>query len=106
MIDELIPLWIKAGVTGIFPVEAVNDVTEIRQKYPKLQMMGGFDKRLLFKEGTKEMVDNELEEINKLLDKGRYVPHIDHAVSEDVTWDNFVYYREKLNDIIDKKAKI
>ncbi|MCL6087623.1 MAG: hypothetical protein M1475_04360, partial [Actinobacteria bacterium] len=106
LIDELIPLWIEAGVTGIFPIEAINDVSEIRQKYPKLQMMGGIDKRLLFKEGTKKGIDTELEKINKLLDKGGYVPHIDHAVSEDVTWDNFKYYRKKLNDIIDNKAKI
>lgn len=101
LIDELIPLWIEAGVTGIFPVEAVNDVTEIRNKYPRLQIMGGIDKRLLFKDGTRTGIDLELEKIKNLLKKGGYVPHIDHAVSEDVTWNNFKYYREKLNNIID-----
>jgi len=101
LIDELIPLWIEAGVTGIFPVEAVNDVTEIRNKYPRLQIMGGIDKRLLFKDGTRAGIDLELEKIKNLLKKGGYVPHIDHAVSEDVTWNNFKYYREKLNNIID-----
>ena len=34
--------------------------------------------------------------------KGGYIPHIDHAVSEDVTWENFKYYREKLNYLVDK----
>ena len=63
--------------------------------------MGGIDKKLLFKGGTKKEIDAELEKIKKLLNKGGYVPHIDHAVSEDVTWDNFKYYREKLNNIID-----
>lgn len=101
LIDELIPLWIEAGVTGIFPVEAVNDVTEIRNKYPRLQIMGGIDKRLLFKDGSRTGIDLELEKIKNLLKKGGYVPHIDHAVSEDVTWNNFKYYREKLNNIID-----
>ena len=36
---------------------------------------------------------------------GGYIPHIDHAVSEDVTWDNFKYYRQKLNDMIDRLSK-
>ena len=106
LIDELIPLWIEAGVTGIFPIEAVNDVSEIREKYPKLQLMGGIDKKLLFKDGTKKDIDEELEKVKRLIAKGGYVPHIDHAVSEDVTWENFKYYREKLNDIIDTSSKI
>lgn len=102
LIDELIPLFMEAGVTGIFPIEAVNDVSEIREKYPRLQLMGGIDKKLLFKDGTKKGIDEELEKIKKLIAKGGYVPHIDHAVSEDVTWENFKYYREALNRIIDE----
>jgi hypothetical protein len=41
-------------------------------------------------------------ETGRLLRKGGYIPHIDHAVSEDVTWENFRYYRTRLNDICDK----
>ena len=89
-----------------FPIEAVNDIEKIREKYPKLQLMGGFDKRLLFLDGSKEAIDAELEKVQRLLKKGGYVPHIDHAVSEDVTWENFKYYRIKLNEIIDNKEKI
>jgi len=102
LIDELIPLWLKVGVNGIFPIEAVNDVYKIREKYPKLKMMGGFDKRLLFKDSSKKSIDERLETVDNLLKKGKYIPHIDHAVSEDVTWENFKYYRFKLNEIIDK----
>ena len=29
------------------------------------------------------------------------VPHIDHAVSQDISWNNFTYYRERLNALID-----
>jgi uroporphyrinogen decarboxylase len=101
LIDELIPLWIEAGVTGIFPVEAVNDIVQIRKNYPNLQIMGGINKKILFEGSTKDKIDEELLKVKSLLNKGGYVPHIDHAVSEDVTWDNFKYYREKLNHIID-----
>jgi uroporphyrinogen decarboxylase len=101
LIDELIPLWIEAGVTGIFPVEAVNDIVQIRKNYPNLQIMGGINKKILFEGSAKDKIDEELLKVKSLLNKGGYVPHIDHAVSEDVTWDNFKYYREKLNHIID-----
>jgi len=102
LIDELIPLWTGVGVNGLFPIEAVNNISAIREKYPKLKMMGGFNKKILFKDSCKEKIDNELEKVSYIMKKGGYIPHIDHAVSEDVTWENFKYYREKLNYLIDK----
>ena len=100
LISELIPLWIEAGVTGIFPIEAVNDIVEIRKKYPVLNLLGGVDKRPLIS-GGREEINRELERIRPLLAEGGYIPHIDHAVPEDISWDNFRYYREELNNIID-----
>ena len=100
-IDELIPLWVKAGVTGIFPIEAVNDIEKIRDAYPRLALLGGFNKKVLFKDSGFKQIDIELEKTGRLLRKGGYIPHIDHAVSEDVTWENFRYYRTRLNDICD-----
>lgn len=105
LIDELIPLWIEVGITGIFPIEAVNDILDIRSKYPELQLLGGVDKKILFKNSTKDIIDAEIEKISILLKKGGYIPHIDHAVSQDCTWENFKYYRRKLNDLIDCKDK-
>ncbi len=101
LIDELIPLWVKAGVTGIFPIEAVNDIEKIRESYPRLALLGGFNKKALFKDSGFKQIDIELEKTGRLLRKGGYIPHIDHAVSEDVTWEYFRYYRTRLNDICD-----
>lgn len=102
LIGELIPLWIEAGVTGLFPFEAVNDIVAVRNEYPHLKMMGGFNKKVLFKDSTKQEIDRELGRVFTVMKTGGYIPHIDHAVSEDVTWENFKYYREKLNSLIDK----
>jgi len=102
LIDELIPLWIETGVTGIFPIEAVNDLTAIRAGYPRLQLLGGVNKKVLFSDSNISKIDAELDKISKVMKKGGYVPHIDHAVSEDVTWEHFKYYREKLNSIIEE----
>ena len=102
LIDELIPLWIELGVNGIFPIEAVNDLVEIRHQYPGLKLLGGFDKKVLFAGSSREIIDQEIARIVSVTAKGGYIPHIDHAVSADVTWDNFKYYRFKLNEILDK----
>jgi hypothetical protein len=39
-----------------------------------------------------------------LVCRGGYIPHIDHAVPEDISWDSFAYYRTRLNGIVDLAA--
>jgi hypothetical protein len=63
-------------------------------------MLGGVDKRMLFK-GSRELIDAELLRLEPVISSGGYVPHIDHAVSQDISWESFTYYRQRLNDIID-----
>jgi hypothetical protein len=102
-IDALIPGWVRAGVTGIFPVEAVNNIVAIAEAFPRLQLLGGIDKRPLIR-GDRQAIDDELQRIRPLLDRGGYVPHVDHAVPADVAWGSFCYYREQLNQIVDARA--
>jgi uroporphyrinogen decarboxylase len=101
LVEELIPLWIETGVNGLFPIEAVNDIVTIRETYPQLRMLGGVDKRMLFK-GRRGLIDAELKRLEPVMSSGGYVPHIDHAVSQDISWESFTYYRQRLNDIIDE----
>ena len=102
-VEDLIPLIAETGVTGMYPFEraAGNDLLRIREAFPEFQILGGFDKRALFSTGGKQAIDEELEIIKELLKKGRYIPHLDHFASPDCTWENFSYYRKKLNAIID-----
>ncbi len=106
-VEDLIPLIIETGVTGMYPFEraAGNDLLRIRKMFPDFQIMGGFDKRTMFASGGKEAIDKELEIVKEVLKKGRYIPHTDHFVSEDCTFENFSYYRNKLNKIIDEFSK-
>jgi uroporphyrinogen decarboxylase len=101
-LDGLLPLWVRAGITGLFPIEAVNDILAIREAYPRLQLIGGVDKRPLIT-GDRAAIDAELSRIAPLLARGGYIPHIDHAVPQDISWDSFRYYRERLNEIIDRR---
>jgi len=97
---SLIPLLLKSGVNGLLPFEVTGsmDLIKIRKDYPELKIAGGINKMKLF--GDKDQIDKELEKIPYMLKKGGYVPFMDHSVPPLVSWDNFVYYRDKLNDII------
>jgi len=102
-VEDLIPLIVETGVTGMYPFEraAGNDLLRIRRNFPDFALIGGIDKRVLFKDSNKKKIENELEIVSELLKKGRYIPHIDHFVSQDCTWENFIYYRNSLNKLID-----
>jgi uroporphyrinogen decarboxylase len=105
-IEELIPLWWKLGVTGVFPIErqAGNDPLAIRRRFPRLQLLGAVDKRVFTAGRTEADIERELEVVAQLLRDGGFVPHADHHVPDDSCWRNFKYYRERLNHLIDDSA--
>lgn len=103
---KLIPLFIEGGVTCIYPMEvaAGMDVVAVRKKFPRLQITGGIDKRILAKD--KSSIDKELEsKVSYMLKYGGYIPHADHFIPPDVSFDNFVYYRKRLEKIIQENHK-
>ncbi len=97
---ELVPLFLEGGVTGLYPFEvrAGMDVVEVRAEYPHLQMLGGIDKNALAQ--GPEAIDRELERVAPVVKTGGYVPAVDHYVPPNVSWDNFVYYRQQLRKIL------
>jgi len=99
-IDGLIPSFLEAGINIMCPLErqASNNLVEIRKKYTKLGMLGGFDKNSLYK--GKQYIDNELENMSWLISQGGYTPFADHAIPPNSSWENFKYYRSNLNNII------
>ncbi|MCP4165252.1 MAG: hypothetical protein GY759_05075 [Chloroflexi bacterium] len=100
--DLITPAMIKTGVNFLYPMEVAAgcDVNEWRRKYPKLAIMGGIDKRAL-SQGRRE-IDQELARIRPALDQGRYIPSLDHLIPDDVPWDNYCYFAERLRDVVGK----
>jgi uroporphyrinogen decarboxylase len=95
-VSQLIPLWIEAGINGIYPMEvaAGMDVVQLRREYGKdLLMTGGIDKRVLA--AGPAAIEEELELKIPLVEQGGYIPHIDHAIPHDVPYEHFAYYWEK-----------
>ncbi|MEN8247407.1 MAG: uroporphyrinogen decarboxylase family protein [Bacteroidota bacterium] len=102
---ELIPVFMEAGVTGMYPFETHcgMDVVKVRQMYPDLQILGGISKSRI--QGGKQEIDEILEPIEHVLKTGGFVPFGDHFIPPEVDFKNFAYYRERLNSIIDKYGK-
>ena len=44
--------------------------------------------------------DKELESVPFMLEHGRYIPSLDHGVSNEVSWDNYRYFYDRLRDLI------
>lgn len=99
--NELVPMFIDAGVTGMYPMEvsAGMDVVSLRKRYPDFLLMGGIPK-LDICYGP-EKIDEILEPVEWLLKQGGFIPFGDHLIPPEVGWNEFRYYREKLNNIID-----
>lgn len=100
--DLIAPVMIEAGVNYLYPMEVAAgcDVNVWRDKYPTLGMMGGIDKRVLAR--GRKAIDKELERIKPAMEKGRYIPDLDHLIPDDVSWENYRYYAEKLKELVGK----
>jgi len=98
--EALIPEWIKLGINGLTPCEVAAgvDVVRLGQRYPRLVMMGGLDKRKLArgKEATRQEV---LYKVPPLVKRKGFFPGVDHAVPPDITLETFAYFVNLLKDL-------
>ncbi len=95
-IDELIPIWLEAGIDGVVPMEAQAgmDVWEYRKRYPRLLMLGGVDKKALA--AGRGAIDREMDKIARTVQAGGLVPWFDHGLPHDVSYSDFLYFVGRL----------
>ena len=101
---SLIPMFIEAGANAVHPFEVTNgqSIVEVREEYPDLIMFGGIDKKAIA--AGPEAIDRELgSKLPFMLKHGGYYPYLDHAVDPEISFDNFVYYRRRLNEIVERE---
>lgn len=96
----LIPEWIEVGVDGVSPTEiaAGNDPLQLRREYPSFAFWGGIDKRELAK-GKAEVYHEVMSKVPAMLEKGGFIPHVDHAIPPDVPLRNYIYFRELMTAV-------
>jgi uroporphyrinogen decarboxylase len=100
--ERIAPCMVGAGVNWLFPMEVAAgvDVAVWREKFPTLAFLGGIDKRALALGPL--AIDRELERVRPVVEKGRYIPDLDHLVPDDVSWANYCYYAEGLKKLVGK----
>jgi len=99
--EALIPMFLDAGVDVLWPTERAADMdpARLRKKFGKsLRIWGGVDKRELAKD--KKAIREHLKQFIPLLDEGGFIPTVDHTVQPGVSYDNFCYYMELKNAIL------
>ena len=99
-VRELVPLWMEGGVNLILPWESQFglDLRDVRKQYPTLGIIGGLNKRVL--EFDRAEMDKELDKLPYLLESGYFIPSCDHGVTNDVPWSNYLYFYDRLRELI------
>jgi hypothetical protein len=101
-VEELLPIFLEAGMDGIHPCEiaAGADPLRLRRRHPGCALMGGLDKRAIA--SGREGVDAELKRVEPLLAEGAYIPMLDHFVPPDVDYRTYLYYVERRRELLSR----
>ena len=85
---------IDMDVMSPFEVASNCDVVALGTQYPRLMMAGGIDKRILAR--SPRDIDRMVEEIlPPMRERGGYIPTCDHGVPPEVSWKNYLHYRNR-----------
>jgi len=97
---ELIPLFQEVGITGSYPfeVQAGMDIVKFRKTFPNFQIIGGINKEALAKD--KAAIDKELNKVTSIINQQGFIACADHNIPPHVSWENFIYYRNTLRNIL------
>lgn len=101
--EPLVPMLMDAGVDILWPLEraaAGVDPIRYRKQFGKsLRLMGGVDKREIAK--GRDAIYAHLVSLAPLVEEGGYIPTIDHTVPPDISWDDFMYYMDAKQKLLE-----
>ena len=89
---DLCALFIEGHADAAYPLEiaAGSDPVLLRERYPSLALVGGVDKRALA--AGPEAIDRELQRLVPVVQRGGYIPYVDHTIPPDISLKNYQYY--------------
>ncbi len=98
---KIIPDFVECGVNMIWPFEvrAGMDVLKVREQWPdEFVIWGGIDKTVLALD--KKAIETEvMRVVPGMLEKRGYVPSLDHNVPPDVSYENWLFFRELVRNL-------
>jgi hypothetical protein len=98
----LVPWLTELGVDGVLPLErqAGVDGMRLRQLYPRLRMVGHFDK-MTMNRGEAAM-RAEFERLVPLMKTGGFIPSVDHQTPPGVSLEEYDVYLRLLREYMDE----
>ena len=104
-VEPLIPWFLEGGIEGILPLERMAgvDVNRIREKYPEMILIGGYDKTVMHK--GEAAIRAEFERILPAIRSGRYIPSVDHQTPPAVSVEDYGLYMSILREYSQKIGK-
>ena len=103
-ITEMVPWFAEVGVNGFAPLErqAGVDGNALRRRFPKLQIIGHFDKMTM--PLGEDAMRAEFERLLPLMRTGGYIPSVDHQTPPGVSLENYRIYLRLLEEYAAKGA--
>ncbi len=104
-VTSMIPWLLGAGIDGVYPLErqAGVDLAKLRALYPRLIMMGGFDK-MTMSQGEAPM-RAEFERLLPVMRTGGFIPSVDHQTPPEVSLQNFQTYVRLFREYCGRAAR-
>ncbi len=104
-IHDLIPLWLDAGINGLLITQTADShvsYLDLRRRFgPELLLIGGINTQAILQGPA--AIDSVLRDsVQPLLAQGGYIPHLDDRVRPPMPFENYQYYRTRLNALLDK----
>jgi uroporphyrinogen-III decarboxylase len=101
-ITLLVPWFEELGVNGFLPLErqAGVDGMQLRQRYPKLRMVGHFDKMTMTR--GEPAMRAEFERLAPLMRTGGYIPSVDHQTPPGVSLEQYRVYLRLLKEYMSR----
>lgn len=96
----LVPWLLDNGVEGVLPLErqAGVDGMALRKQFPKLRMIGHYDKMTMNKGET--AMRQEFERLNPLMKTGGFIPSVDHQTPPGVSLEEYRTYLRLLAEYV------
>ncbi|MHB9026122.1 MAG: uroporphyrinogen decarboxylase family protein [Armatimonadota bacterium] len=101
-VRPFIPDYLSVGIDTLAPCEvaASMDPVALRKQFGRdLRMVGGIDKREVAK--GRAAIDAELAKLRPVIEEGGYIPAIDHSVSADISFADYCYFVEAIQQALE-----
>jgi uroporphyrinogen decarboxylase len=99
-IMPVVETFLDNGLNTMFPVEVHggSDPCALCEKYGKrIRIWGGFDKMAL--RDSKKAIAKELSRLLPYVERGGFIPGVDHRVQADVPLKNYLYYLDRKREM-------